>query len=585
MGGPAGAGIKISGLILSKTFSRLGLNVFGYTEYPSLARGGHNTFAINASPTAKSVKKEIDILIALDKKTMEYHKNELKETGLVIYDSDTIELETPSANYIGVPFDSIAKECGTVLAKNTVALGATIALIRIPFENLSAAITSEFSHKEKVIQVNIDAAQKGFDFIKDKAIQLDQLEYPSNPTKKMLMTGNDAIAVGAIQAGCKFYSAYPMTPASNILHYLANKARDFDIIVKQTEDEIASINVAIGSSFAGVRSMTATSGGGFCLMTEGLGLAAVTETPLVIVNGMRPGPSTGVPTWTEQSDLDFVRHASHGEFPRVVIAPGDIEESFYETVNAFNIADIYQLPVIILTDKLVCESHLTSKDFDLSKTSINRGLLESDLSNYDTAHIGKRHLFTETGVSPRWNPGTKGGMFTTAGNEHDEFGQVDDTTDNRIKMMDKRFKKLKSLENIIPLPQIYGDSDAVISLVCWGSGKLSCLDALELLEKEGISANIIHFKYLIPFPNKEKTINLLNNQKQLLLIENNFTAQLGSLIKENLLLDIPNKLLKYDGRPFYPSEIVKKVKELTKINPKSLDNFQDPKNSEEEHTK
>ncbi|MBT5023596.1 2-oxoacid:acceptor oxidoreductase subunit alpha [Candidatus Woesearchaeota archaeon] len=561
IGGPAGAGIKVTGLILSKTFSRLGLNVFGYTEYPSLARGGHNNFNVHVSKNKKSIAKKLDVLIALDKNTIELHKDKMSSSGIIIYDPAKIEnIEFPNIQTLPLPLKEVATECGSALAQNTVALGATMALIGIELDTLNSVIENVFSKKAKIVDVNISAAKKGYELVKEKNISLncltDELKEKIEP--KLLISGNEAISLGAIQAGCKFYAAYPMTPASSILHFMAGKAREFDFIVKQTEDEIAAINATIGASYAGVRAMTATSGGGFCLMTEGLGLAAESETPIVIVNAMRPGPSTGMPTWTDQSDLRFVSHASQGEFLSVVIAPCDMKDCFYETMNAFNIAENYQIPVIVLTDKLLSESYGTVDELDVNRIGIDRGVIESTTSSYG----GKRYLFTDTGVSPRIIPGAVDGIHVATGNEHDEYGEIDASSENRVKMQDKRYRKLESLQKIIPLPKVYGSESGEVGIICWGSTKLSALDAQEKLEKLGYNVGVVCFKYILPFPDSEDVRKILKRFNKLIMVEANYTGQFLGMFRENLLIDVDDKLLKYDGRPIYPEEIVEKVKSV-----------------------
>ena len=293
-------------------------------------------------------------------------------------------------------------------------------------------------------------------------------------------------------------------------------------------------------------------------MTEGLGLAAESETPIVIVNAMRPGPSTGMPTWTDQSDLRFVSHASQGEFLSVVIAPCDMKDCFYETMNAFNIAENYQIPVIVLTDKLLSESYGTVDELDVNRIGIDRGVIESTTSSYG----GKRYLFTDTGVSPRIIPGAVDGIHVATGNEHDEYGEIDASSENRVKMQDKRYRKLESLQKIIPLPKVYGSESGEVGIICWGSTKLSALDAQEKLEKLGYNVGVVCFKYILPFPDSEDVRKILKRFNKLIMVEANYTGQFLGMFRENLLIDVDDKLLKYDGRPIYLEEIVEKVKSV-----------------------
>ncbi|PIY95692.1 MAG: 2-oxoacid:acceptor oxidoreductase subunit alpha, partial [Candidatus Kerfeldbacteria bacterium CG_4_10_14_0_8_um_filter_42_10] len=383
--GEAGYGIKASGMMFAKACTRGGLQIFDYSEYPSLIRGGHNTYQVNVSEEEVfSPKLEVDLLVALNQDTIDFHKNELSKQAGVIYDHEDKKIKTAgiknkSVQLFPIPLSRLAKESGgKEIMRNSVALGASFALLDYDFKYLQGVITESFQKKGKeVVDLNVRIAEAGFNYVSQN---FDMAKYPyqlkplSSPPR-MVLTGNEAIALGAIQAGCKFISAYPMTPATPILHYLASQQKNHNLIVKQTEDEISAITMAIGANYAGVRAMTCTSGGGFALMVEGLGLAGITETPLVIAEVQRPGPATGLPTWTEQADLQFIIHAAQGEFPRIVIAPGDVEESFYATQSAFNLAEKYQLPVFILSDKLLGESNKSQEFFDPKIVKIERGAL------------------------------------------------------------------------------------------------------------------------------------------------------------------------------------------------------------------
>ena len=375
----------------------------------------------------------------------------------------------------------------------------------------------------------------------------------------MLLTGNEAVSLGAIKAGCKFYAAYPMTPASSILHFMAAQERNFSLVVKHSEDEIAAINMTIGAGFAGVRAMTATSGGGFSLMSEALGLAAMTETPIVVVVSQRPGPSTGLPTRTEQGDLKFVLHASQGDFPRFVIAPGDVEECFHKTIEAFNLAEKYQCPAILILDKYLSESHKTAEEFEASGVKIDRGLLLSDEEIEKTGEF-KRYEFTETGISPRTIPSQKGGVFTATGNEHDETGYLSEEKTVRTRMMDKRFRKFKQAEREIPEPKLFGPKDAEVTMIAWGSTKGPIKEAMKLLDHDGIRANFLQIIYINPFP-ANTVSRIIRASKRTVIVENNKTAHLASLIREKTGKEIEHKILKYDGRQFFPTEIHQRVKE------------------------
>ncbi len=570
IGGEAGYGIMTTGLIFAKVFSRAGLHVFDHTEYPSLIRGGHNTYQVTTDvEEVFSHVRHVDLLVALNKETIDKHKEELAAKGGIIYDKDKIplskeDLGREDAKLYHVPLLRLAEESGgRRIMTNSVALGASVALINLDFEMLSNVIKNVYRGKaEETIEFNIRAARLGYDYVKNKGTEEDFAhKLPKvGGKKRMLLTGNEAVGLGAIKAGCKFYAAYPMTPASSILHFMATQERNFSLVVKHPEDEIAAINMTIGAGFAGVRAMTATSGGGFSLMSEALGLAAMTETPIVVVVCQRPGPSTGLPTRTEQGDLKFVLHASQGDFPRFVIAPGDVEECFHKTIEAFNLAEKYQCPAILVLDKYLSESHKTAEEFEASGVKIDRGLLLSDEEIEKTGEF-KRYEFTETGISPRTIPSQKGGIFTATGNEHDETGYVSEEKTVRTRMMDKRFRKFKQAEREIPEPKLFGPKDAEVTMIAWGSTKGPIKEAMKLLDHDGIRANFLQIIYINPFP-ANTVPRIIRASKRTVIVENNKTAHLASLIREKTGKEIEHKILKYDGRQFFPTEIYQRVKEV-----------------------
>ncbi|MEM5799209.1 MAG: 2-oxoacid:acceptor oxidoreductase subunit alpha [Candidatus Aenigmatarchaeota archaeon] len=566
IGGEAGYGIMTTGFILGKSFVRAGFFAFDTNEYPSLIRGGHNTYTVRISEDPIfSHSKKIDILVALTDTAIENHKKEVRKGGFIIYDEGFVNVkEAKEVNLISVPLTQIAIEKGGQnIMRNNVALGASFALIDVDPEILYDAIKDTFKEKksEDIAQTNINVAKAGYEYVLEKFQNINKIKIKSNgKQKRMYITGNEAIAIGAIKSGCKFYAAYPMTPSSSILHYLASKENDYNIIVKQTEDEIAAIHMAIGASFAGVRAMTGTSGGGFSLMTEALGLAAITETPLVVVLAQRPGPSTGLPTHTEQGDLRFAMHASNGEFLRVIVAPGDVNECFYETFNAFNIAEKYQLPVIIITDKFLAESHATTDPFFIDGMKIDRGQLLSE-DKAKNIQDYKRYENTISGISLRALPSQENTIFKAATDEHDEYGRLSEEPADRIIQVDKRFRKMKVLETEIDGAKFYGDKDAEVIIVSWGSTKGPILEAMKLLHKKDIKVGFLQILYIIPFP-VNKTKSFLEDAKKKILIENNKTGQLGSVIKEKTGIDMDYKILKYDGRPFTPEEIVSQIEEV-----------------------
>jgi 2-oxoglutarate/2-oxoacid ferredoxin oxidoreductase subunit alpha len=566
IGGQAGQGIKAAGLMLTKVASRSGYNIHTYTEFPSLIRGGHNVMQILVSTNEISAPlKKTDLLIALNQDTVNKHAAEMTLKGGVLFDADKridTTMITSGINLYPVPLARLANTAGGEILINTVALGATLALLKGELSILKDLIRYEFADKgDKVISINYQACESGYNYAKqqfaDKLLNIFQIIPNQKP--KMIVNGNEAVALGAIAGGVQFAAIYPMSPISNILHVLAANQRQYGYIYKQPEDEISAINMAVGASFAGARSMTATSGGGFSLMTEGYGLAAMTETPLVIIYGMRPGPATGLPTWSGQGDLQFVLHAHQGDFPRIVLAAGDSKEAFELTMLAFNLADKYQTPVIVLIDKNICEDDCSYPLFDISSYQLSRGKLtgtpDADYSRY---------AVTDDGISMRTFPGN-GNFFIGNSYEHDEKGFDSEDTDVITAQQDKRMKKLQTLaQTDMSSPQLIGPQNADITIVSWGSNKGSIIHAI----KEFPNVNYLHLSWMSPFPTTAVK-NILANAKHVIDIECNSTAQLAVLIKEQTGFEITDKLLKYDGRPIYPEEIRDKLNTNIEIrNPK-----------------
>jgi len=571
IGGEAGAGINRSGLLFAKICLRGGLHVFGTIDYQSLIRGGHNFYVARAgAEEVYSQADTINLLLALNKETILLHKDELVSGGGIVYDGEEIslnygELDLDDLKLYPVPLKGIVKELeGELVMRNTVALGAAVALLEYDLEILSGIIRDEF--KLKVAELNVKAARMGYDYAREH--YAGDFEYclkktSSTGRRNIFLTGNEAVGLGAIRAGCKFYAAYPMTPSTGVLHFMAPLDREYGIIVIQAESEIAAINMVAGASFAGVRAMTATSGGGFCLMSEGLGMAGMTETPVVIMLAQRPGPSTGLPTYSGQGDLRFAIHASQGEFPRVVIAPGDVEECFYKTMEAFNLAEKFQIPAILITDKYLVESHGAAELFDQNRIGIDRGLLLTEDEYMDEEEYN-RHKFTEYGVSPRAMPGMKGAIVRTNADEHNESGYTTENPEMTTKMFDKRFKKLdglvKELENY-ETTKLYGPEEADVTILGWGSTKGPIREAIKLLSKEGLKINYLQIVYLNPFP-VANVHRILKSAKKTVVVENNKISQLSSLIREHLLMTVDHKILKYSGRPFNPGELSQRIKEV-----------------------
>ncbi len=568
--GEAGDGILNAGLMFARMCMRGGLNVFAAAEYPSLIRGGHNHLDVIADEEPLFAHtKYTDVLVALNKESVDKHAGKVSQNGGIIYDGDKLQIDSneirDDINLFPMPLLKIAEQNGGKIMRNVVAMGATVALIDYDIELFNQVIRDNFGKKkgDDIANANIGAAKAGYDYVKQN-FKFDYRLQKRTGKNTIFMSGNEAIVAGAIKAGCKFLSAYPMTPATSVMTTMATQEKNYNIVVKHTEDEIAAINMAIGAAYAGARAMTCTSGGGFCLMVEGLGLAAQTEVPLVIVEAQRPGPATGMATHTGQGDLRFIMHASTDESPRAIIAPGDQEECFYRTIDAFNMAEKYQIPVFVLTDKYLGESYKSMPAFDTSNISIDRGKLLTQEHLNDMKDF-KRYQLTEDGISPRSIPSQSGGQHTASSYEHDEEGYEREEEEIRVQMHHKRFRKLENLKNELPPPQFFGDKDADVTIISWGSTKGPILQAMRKLGQKGIKTNFCQIVYLSPFPH-EYMGRIIRNAKRTVIIENNKTSQLSGIIKELTGLDTDYRILKYDGRPFFPEEIVHGIKDIVEKN-------------------
>jgi 2-oxoglutarate ferredoxin oxidoreductase subunit alpha len=559
VGGEAGQGVQSVGFLLAKVFACGGYHIFADQDYESRVRGGHNFFRVRVSDgKVDTIAEDLDILIALDMDSIELHRPNMVNEGIIIFDGEKIKgVSGNNGSLLSVPLEKMAEEkAGDKLMLNTVALGAALSAVNYNLDMLNTVLVDHFGRGE-VGNRNIAAAKAGYDYVQSERKGKFRKIKPISEAKRMLLTGNEAISLGAIAAGCKFMAAYPMTPASSIMEYMAAKSKDFDLVMVHAEDEIAAINMAIGAAYAGVRAMTATSGSGLCLMVEGIGLAGITETPVVIVDGQRPGPAVGLPTRTEQGDLQFVLHAHHGDFPRAVLAPSTIEDAFWVTVKAFNWAEKYQLPVIILTDQHLASSHATVDSLDLSQVTIDRGTLFSEKKDDPLEY--KRHRVTKSGISARAFPGLGKALVVTDCDEHDEEGHLTEDVEERTAQVQKRLRKLLSLKQEIGTPQRYGLKKAETSLIGWGSTYGAIREAVDILRKEGASVNMLHLNELCPFPAKA-VADVVSKARNSYVIENNATGQLSRLIKAETGYDVSGRILKYDGRPFTPAYIAQAVK-------------------------
>lgn len=558
--GEAGQGVQAVGHVLARTLARGGFHVFADQDYESRIRGGHSFFRIRASDVeVKALSETVNVLVAFDKESVKLHRKELAKNGIAMFDSDKVRNAGDHSNLFPVPLERLAQESAkNKLMTNTVALGAALGILEYDLQLLSATVADFFGAGETG-KANVAAVKAGYEYAKHNLkAKSSQHITPKGNSNRMLLSGNEAVALGALAAGCKFMAAYPMTPTTPIMEYLAGKTKDFDIVVVQPEDEISAINMVIGASFAGVRAMTATSGGGFCLMVEGLGLAGMTETPIVVVLGQRVGPAIGLPTRTEQADLEFAIHAAHGEFPRAVVAPATVEDAFWLTIKAFNLAEKYQTPVILLTDQHLASSYCTVEKFDLSKVTIDRGLL---LSKEELSMLKeyKRHLITESGISPRAIPLEGEELVVTDSDEHNEEGHLIEDAETRTAMVKKRMRKMEGLKKEIAKPRVYGAAQAEITLMGWGSTYGAIKEAVDIAMKDGLSINLVHLNEIWPFP-AEATVQALQGAKRIITIENNATAQLAHLLRAETGYQATGRILKFDGRPFSPTQILRELK-------------------------
>jgi len=573
IGGAAGDGGSSTAESFAKICTRSGLYAFTYTSYQSVIRGGHMWVQVRASEEPLlSQGERPHVLICLNQPTADIHVPQVREGGAVIFDSESVKVEKdrlPDAvRVLAFPLARMARQYGNnPLMKNTVALGAAIRLFDMDLKVVEGAFRRIWGNKkEEVVQANVKAATAGYGHPDGHGGSLNLgLTYSNKP--RILITGNQAIALGALAAGCKFLAQYPMTPASSIMHWMADHAPEHGVVVKQVEDELAAVNMAIGAGFAGARAMTATSGGGFSLMVEGLGQGGMVEAPVVVVLAQRAGPSTGVPTKTEQGDLNLALGAGQGDWPRAVIAPRNTQECFRLTTEAFNLADVYQTPIIVMSDLYLSEGYRTVDGFDFN-VPIIRGLLAADGGEAASRYL--RYKITDSGVSPRALPGQKGFQFDAGSDEHDEKGElisdvlagIPEYVELRRRMMEKRMRKLQGLLRDTKGPELWGPDNADLTVISWGSTQGPVREAImNLEESDGLSVNSLEYAYLFPF-HGEETLDLLRGAKKTLAVEGNYTGQLTRLLTAETAYKPDAFFGKYDGEPFYPSEISAKIREV-----------------------
>ena len=548
IGGAAGDGIDKSSETLAKTAARSGLYAYGFNSYQSVIRGGHIWLRLRlAENKVSSQGDHLNALIALNQDSIERHAPEVEPGGAILFNADKLKVNIPIRDNVltvPLPVAQLLKPFAPVapVMQNTVAVGALIFLFSLDFDTASGVLADTFSHKGKaVVDQNVGILKAGFEYAKEHFVPLGH-QWKFSGKRRPYVTGNEAFSIGAVAAGCRFYSAYPMTPASGILTWMAEHSERCGVVVKQMEDELAVANVAIGAGYAGARAMCATSGGGFALMTEAIGMAGMIEAPVVFIEVQRGGPSTGIPTKQEQADLNQVYGASAGDFPRIIIAPADTADCFDSSVEAFNLAEKYQCPVIIISDLLLSE-HPETVEPERFKADvpIDRGALIKDVGKNGQY---KRYQFTPSGISPRALPGTANGMYIAPTDEHDEEGiLISDVFCNpaiRRKIAEKRMKKLALALKDLPAPCLEGPADAEVTLIGWGSTAGVIREAVEQLNASGTRTNQLHFKYLLPFHQKE-AIDILKKCKRTICVEMNSTGQFARHLRAETSHDVSDK--------------------------------------------
>ncbi|MCG6877793.1 MAG: 2-oxoacid:acceptor oxidoreductase subunit alpha [Deltaproteobacteria bacterium] len=545
--GAAGEGIQSVGGIFAEAVSALGYAVFSWKEYESRIRGGVNRFAIRiGGKPANAPLEKADILLALNDKAFAKYKYLLKKDGVLVSGENADE------RTITIDFKKTAREAfdDTIYA-NIVAVGALAGILGMNLDHLKHVVAKKFKSKpKKVIENNRSAAAKGYEMAEKSCREQCPWELPPRDETYTLIAGNEMLPIAAAHGGCRFIAAYPMSPSTGIITTLAHHSAQWGVFAEQAEDEIAAINMAIGASYAGARSMTATSGGGFALMVEGISLAGMTETPVVIVLAQRPGPATGLPTRTSQGDLLFAIHAGHGEFPKLVMAPSDPEDIFKKTVRAFNLADHFQIPVIILTDQFLADSRFSVEDVKSIFSKAKSHLADaSEITDY------KRYALTENGISPRLYPGQSDHLVAADSDEHDEYGHItEELSGTAPAMVEKRRTKMDGLKSVVEPPEQYRVETADVILVGWGSSRGAIIEALEALEKDEIKAGMIHFTELWPLPEMKWP-----EGKSYWLVEANATGQLGRVLKSEYAVSFQGHVLKYDGLPLHAEDIRRQI--------------------------
>ncbi|MDA2935411.1 2-oxoacid:acceptor oxidoreductase subunit alpha [Acidobacteria bacterium AH-259-D05] len=563
IGGAAGQGIATPGNILARIFVRRGLHLYAYNAYQSIIRGGHIFLTVRVrDQQVDNHGDKLDLLLCLNQDTMNRHLGLMGAGSRVVFNSDAIQPGEVGKGVHLCPVSVAELTGGQRQLQNTVALGVMVSLLGMDFQVLEEALTLQFQRKgQSVVEENVDAARSGFEHA---SANFESFPEPCPAATKPLAvwTGNEALAMGGAAAGVKFYCAYPMSPSSGVLHWMAQNARDLGIMVRQVEDEIGVANMAIGAAHAGCRSLCATSGGGFALMTEAVGSAGMMEIPVVFINVQRAGPSTGVPTKTEQGDLWQVLGASQGDFQRFIVAPRNALDAFNTLPELFNLVDRCQCPGIVISDLLLSEGTFSvDRDQINMQPRIDRGELITEASKADGY---MRYKNTESGISPRALPGLDGYVHVVATDEHDEDGVLisDEFTNphKRRKMVEKRARKLEGILKQIAPPELEGVEDAEVTLMGWGSTYGVIKEAVEQLGEKGVSVNHLPIKWIVPF-HAEVVTEIVSRAKRTIVVENNYSGQFYRYLRSETGLSVDGHIRKYDGEPFMPHHIVEGVLE------------------------
>jgi 2-oxoglutarate ferredoxin oxidoreductase subunit alpha len=556
--GEAGQGIQTVEHILTRVLKLSGYHVFATKEYMSRIRGGCNSTEIRVSSRRVSAFCDrIDLLIPLSAGSTGHLRRRVSPETVILGEEENLEAwkAVPDQGTVEIPLSRMAGEIGGKMYANVIAAGVVSGLFGLDIQVLAEYLKERFAGKDEgIIGKNLTAAGEGYSIggrLRESGKVAVEAGTDPSVGEEVLLNGAEAVGLGAIAGGCNFISSYPMSPSTGVLVFMAGQAGDFGIIAEQAEDEISAVNMALGASYAGARVMVTTSGGGLALMTEGISLAGMLEQPLVVHLAQRPGPATGLPTRTEQGDLNLALYAGHGEFPRIILAPGRIEEAFSLTRRAFDLTDRYQVPVFILTDQYFMDSYCNLPSFDLSEIGVERHIVETD-EGY------QRYRLTENGVSPRGVPGFGRGLVAVDSDEHDQEGHITEDLDLRVRMVAKRMKKLELLEAHAVPPTLVGPEDHRVLVVGWGSTFHPVREALEELGRDDLA--FLHFGQVYPLP--AEGAGYLERAGKRVIIENNATSQFGQLIRLETGLDFHERILKYNGLPFSVEEVREKLENL-----------------------